>query len=124
MRIALVLVIAQCLVPMPETRPANVFVTLEYDYAVCCQGRDCTCRECHVFQCKLTQEVERGAFEAARLKQYAGCTVTQLTPDDGFKVQCGVCTETPRVCRYNGADYADRDAACVTPLNRAACEWF
>ena len=124
MKFSVILLVAQCLTLAPVERPANVFVTLSYDYALCCEGRECKCRECYVHQCKLTRSMSRVDFDAARLSQYSACTVTQLTPGDGYGVQCGVCEYVPRVCRYDGRDYADRDVRCVTSLNRASCGWF
>jgi hypothetical protein len=101
-----------------------VFVTLKYDVATCCEGMFCTCRDCRVDACALTQSVKKSDFDASRLAAYAGCGVSQ-TAADGYTVTCSSCTRTDRVCRVNGQNYADHDVSCSGPKSRATfCAWF
>lgn len=106
--------------------PSNLFVTVKYVWASCCQDtrHDCRCAECVLYECVLTQKMAPGDFAASRLGVYSSCAVVQ-TGTDSWSVDCGGCTLKSRVCRVNQVDYADAQSTCSGPrFSAKVCSWF
>lgn len=102
---------------------SQVFVSLQFATATCCDG--CDCRQCRMEQCQVTRSVAPADFAAMRSGDFSACVVTS-TGQNSYSVDCRRCTTSSPMCGTAQMPIQDTVITCP-PAPRGAtffpCAW-